>query len=349
MMIPKLAEKSFGPPASTLNDQDVFLYSVRLFLNQNKMETTTYLESDEVSFIINDGQPVITIVQNLEKAKLINSTEAFTDYLIYKGIDTQIQAGEYELSTSMNAYEIAEKLLDATPAEVQFVILPGWRIEEIGNILSTSGLTFTEDEFFEAVSNYPEASRPNLLYGIYDLEGFMFPDSYTFDRNINVYDFIQIILNHFSESITDDIKVGFQNQGLDIYDAIILASIVQREAMVSDEQPLIASVFINRINNGMKLESDPTVQYANGYDEENGTWWKNPLTYDDLNFQSPYNTYANSGLPPGAICNPGLSAIKAISQPEESNYFYFRSDCDNSGRHKFAETLPEHIANECSD
>jgi len=126
-----------------------------------------------------------------------------------------------------------------------------------------------------------------------------------------------------------------------------LASIVEREAVLDEEMPLIASVFLNRLAAGMKLEADPTVQYALGYTAEQAAWWKNPLSAADLGVDSPYNTYRFPGLPPGAICNPGLGALQAVAFPAQTAYYYFRADCENLGAHNFAKTYEEHLGNAC--
>jgi len=139
---------------------------------------------------------------------------------------------------------------------------------------------------------------------------------------------------------------GFANQGLSLYEAVILASIVERETVVDGEQAIIASVFFNRLRQGMMLQADPTVQYALGYNDAWG-WWKSPLSLEDLNFVSPYNTYLNDALPPGPIANPGLEALKAVAFPEETDYYFFRADCDGSGRHLFTSTFEEHRSNAC--
>jgi UPF0755 protein len=117
--------------------------------------------------------------------------------------------------------------------------------------------------------------------------------------------------------------------------------------MITEEQPMIASVFLNRLADGMKLDSDPTVQYALGFNLRQNTWWTNPLSTDDLGINSPYNTYQNTGLPPGPISNPSLSALRAVAYPADSPYYYFQAACDGSGRHEFARTYEEHLANSC--
>ena len=126
-----------------------------------------------------------------------------------------------------------------------------------------------------------------------------------------------------------------------------MASIIQREAMVTDEMPMIASVFYNRLAINMRLQTDPTVQYALGYDPARGNWWTTPLNLDDLKIDSPYNTYLHAGLPPGPISSPGLPALQAVAAPAKSNYFYFQARCDKSGLHNFAETLEQHQQNNC--
>ena len=144
-----------------------------------------------------------------------------------------------------------------------------------------------------------------------------------------------------------DLRNGFTKQNLTIYQAVILASIVEREAVQDEEKALIASVYLNRWRIGMKLDADPTVQYAYGYDFTEGTWWKNPLELQDLQFDSPYNTYLYAGLPPAPIANPSLEALQAVAFPAETPYYFFRAKCDGSGYHDFSETLEEHLGNGC--
>jgi UPF0755 protein len=140
---------------------------------------------------------------------------------------------------------------------------------------------------------------------------------------------------------------NYKKNGLSLYQAVTLASIIEKEAVIPEEGPMIASVFYNRLAVGMKLESDPTVQYAIGYVNETKTWWKNPLTANDLMVQSVYNTYQNPGLPHAPISNPGYSALYSVAFPETTNYYYFRAACDNSGKHVFSETFQEHLQNSC--
>jgi UPF0755 protein len=179
------------------------------------------------------------------------------------------------------------------------------------------------------------------------LEGFLYPDSYRLQRAITTQDFLRTVLDDFQTKVTPDLIAGFENQNLSLFQAVTLASIVQREAIVEEEMPMIASVFTNRLSAGMRLDSDPTVQYALGLDPEDGSWWKSPLSLDDLQVVSSYNTYQIPGLPPGPIANPSLSALRAVAFPADTPYYYFRAACDGSGRHSFAESFEQHTNNSC--
>jgi UPF0755 protein len=154
------------------------------------------------------------------------------------------------------------------------------------------------------------------------------------------------MLNDFDQRLTAADRAGIAAQGLNLFQGVTLASIVEREAVVADERPLIASVFYNRLAAGMNLDADPTVQYALGFTTQGG-WWKSPLDAADLLLESPYNTYRSAGLPPGPIANPGLDSLRAVADPATSDFFYFRAMCDGSGRHAFARTFDEHLQNAC--
>ena len=177
------------------------------------------------------------------------------------------------------------------------------------------------------------------------LEGYLFPDTYNIDPEAAASEIVDQMLENFEVRVSTEIRDAFERQGLTLHQAVTLASIIEREAVVPEEQPVIASVFLNRLALGMNLDADPTVQYALGLTE--GGWWKAELTVEDLEIDSPYNTYRYEGLPPGPIANPGLSALQAVAAPEDTPYLYFRALCDGSGRHAFATTFEEHLQNAC--
>jgi len=343
--IPYQAARIYGPAASWLTFPERVQYSAQLLWYDGLLTRPLNGSGGEQTFTIELGESVNSVSSHLEVVGLIRDAESFRSYLIYSGLDTSIQAGKYKLSAAMSAIDIAHELQDATSAEVTFVVLSGWRTEEIANSLSTSGLDITEQDFISAVQ-HPSIAY-DFLAGATSSEGFLFPDSYIFARTITADELIDQLVRNFSLHLSADMKNGFEKQGLTVYQAVTLASIVEREAVQDEEKPLIASVYLNRLRIGMKLDADPTVQYAMGYDSVSRGWWKNPLSLDDLKFNSLYNTYTYVGLPPAPISNPGLKALQAVAFPGETSYYYFRAKCNGSGFHIFAETFDEQLANGC--
>ena len=245
----------------------------------------------------------------------------------------------------MSMIDVARQMQDATPTDVEFVVLAGWRIEEIAALLSTSGLSITPEEFIRTAST-PRGGY-TFLSGAATNEGFLYPDSYVLPRTTTPDGFVDALVRNFSQHLNPDLETGFATQGLGVYEAVTLASIVERESVRMEEAPLIASVYLNRLRAGMRLEADPTVQYALGFDATRKTWWTNPLSLADLKFPSPFNTYLITGLPPAPIANPGEGALGAVADPTLSPYYYFSARCDESGFHNFASTFEEHLANLC--
>jgi UPF0755 protein len=346
--LPSNAAAIYGEPSALLTSWQQLKLSAQLVWNQEQMTRPVDPAGSAREFSIVSGEAPSTIIQRLAESGLIHDSESMRIYLIYKGYDTRIQAGEFDLSPAMTGIEIANELLDATPDEATFIVLPGWRLEEVADSMPTTGFNITPEEFLDFATHPPlsfsyTAGLPNGM----SLEGFLLPGAYEFPRTVDVFELLTFMSINYDAAVTDEIRQGFAAQGLDLHQAVTLASIVQREAVVESEQPLIASVFHNRLAAGMKLEADPTVQYALGYDEASATYWKSPLFLPDLDINSPYNTYQYAGLPPGPIANPTLSALQAVAFPESTSYYFFRAACDGSGRHVFAETFEQHQANAC--
>lgn len=346
--INRRAETTFGLPASNLDLLQRLSYSSQLLLQADQLVQPVDPLGDPDPFEIPLGEPPPLIASRLEATGLIHDAEAFITYLKYSGLDTTLQAGKYTLSPALTPLELADVLQDATPSEVTFSVLPGWRIEEIAASIPTSGLEFSEEDFLKAsFSPADNLSTLGELAGSSSIEGFLYPGSYRIPRVTSADELIQILVEQFSSQLTPEMLDGFQRQGLNIFEAVILASIVERESVLSEEMPLIASVFLNRLAIGMPLEADSTVQYAVGYNPTQNTWWTNPLSVGDLQFDSPYNTYLYPGLTPGPIANPDARALRAVAFPAQTPYYYFRATCDNSGRHDFSETFEEHLNKAC--
>lgn len=341
------AESMFGTASPQLNFRQHVYLSTIILLQSRAITVPVNPGGADIDLTIDSGESVLSITEKLHDVGLISNPKAFSSYLQYTGLDTTLKAGDYELNPGMTPLEIAQAIQSSISEDVTLSILPGWRAEEVANSLPSSGLTITAQEFIEAIHSHPEGySFSSCLKGD-SLEGYLFPGSYSLSRESTMNNILPLILMNFESQVTPELKNGFTAHGLDLCQAVTLASIVQREAVVEDEMPIIASVFYNRLNSGSTLASDPTVQYALGYNQEQSTWWTNPLSQMDLQFDSPYNTYIYPSLPPGPISNPDLAALRAVSSPDDTPYFYFRAACDGSGRHVFAETYDEHLANTC--
>lgn len=346
--LPRQAAQIFGSPSKALSAGQRILLSLQLVRRERALLTPPDPQGLPQKFTIELGESTYQITNRLEDAGLVADAELLRTFLVYTGLDTSVQAGEHELSPAMTPVEIARALQDATPHEVDFHILPGWRLEEVAAALPTSGLSFSPQAFLD-YANRPPLSLPVIAEAPLgaSLEGFLFPQAYRLPRDAGIQQLVEAALQAFQAHLDQALLEGLNAQGLTVYEAVTLASLVQREAVVEEEMPLIASVFLNRWAAGMRMDSDPTVQYALGYTPDQPTWWKSPLALEDLEVDSPYNTYQVTGLPPGPIAAPSLSALQAVAFPAQTPYFYFRAACDSSGRHTFAETYAQHQANAC--
>lgn len=344
--IPAQAEKIFGVASPRLGSFQRYILSVRLLMQKGTLTKGLDPQAAPRPFRIASGETTTMISNRLHSEGYISNAGAFRNYLVYRGLDTSIQSGEFILSAAMSPIEIAQALQDVTPADVPFGILAGWRMEEIAAVLPSSGLNVTPEDFLAAALARPQDfTFSSGLPESATFEGFLFPDVYNLPRDTTAAELVATLANRFDTQVTDDIRQGFSSQGLTVFEAVTLASIVQREAILDDEMPVIASVFLNRLTHGMKLDSDPTVQYAIGFNSTQNTWWTNPI--QDTSIDSPYNTYLYPGLPPGPISNTGMAALRAVAFPAQTEYFYFRAACDHSGHHVFAKTYEEQKVNAC--
>ena len=346
-VITNQAEATFGPATPKLSRSQRLLLAITLVMQTDELTKAVNPAGGVTDFTILLGESVPSITQRLWEAGLISNPGAFRSYLQYKGMDTTLQAGDFTVSAAMSAVEIAQEMQSSVSEEVTLVILAGWRVEEIAASLPTSGFEFTPNQFVQAMETQPQQYSFSAELPGSSLEGFLFPDSYTLPRQAAAEQLLATILRNFDNQVNAEIRAGFANQGLDLYEAVTLASIVEREAINDEEMPMLASVFYNRLAVNQQLASDPTVQYALGYNTDQATWWTNPLSLTDLEIDSPYNTYLYTSLPPGPICSPGLAALRAVAFPAQTPYYYFRAACNGSGNHLFAETFEQHLANEC--
>ncbi len=345
LYLPEIAARSFGPPTPKLGTWSRTVYAWRLLWYAAELNTPRAAGAPEQDFLIEPGETAAIIADRLEQAGIVRNGRAFRAYLLWSGQDATIQAGTYRLSAAMTALEVVRALQSPMPGKAVLGILAGWRLEEVAAALPSSGLQVDPQDFLEV------AYRPPTFGGLLppgaSAEGFLFPDQYALPRQMDAEALLVVLVQNFALHLTPELRQGFARQGLDVYQAVTLASLIEREAIVNEEMPLIASVFYNRLAANMTLDSDASVQYALGYNPAQGTWWTNPLLLLDLEIDSLYNTYRHRGLPPGPICSPSLAALQAVANPAQSPYYYFRARCDGSGLHVFAETYEEHQRNAC--
>ena len=346
--VPMQAEILFGPPSIHLSTIQKYRIAYRLVQDQQILRQPAPTLQSEIIFTIESGESTSSILSRLQSVGAITSADLMSDYIIYTGLDTKLQAGEFYIQPGSSQIVVIETLLDATPLYVPVSILAGWRLEELAASLSTTGLTVTPAEFVTAAyQSYNTLDiSTEIPYGV-SWEGFFPPGVYEVERTIQADQLVAYLIAEFEASLTDEIRQGIEQHGLSLYQGVILASIIEREAILDEEMPIIASVFYNRLAVPMKLETDPTVQYALGYNSAQNTWWTNPLTYQDLEVDSPYNTYMYPGLPPGPIANPSLAALQAVAFPAQTPYYYFRAACDGTGKHNFSQTYQEHLDYAC--
>ncbi len=306
-----------------------------------------------IAFTITLGENANDISNNLKDAGILNNTALFINYLRYIGVDSKLDAGTFQLSPDLTIPELANLLSEARIQDITLRFLEGWRLEQMVNYLEvTRPANIDAGEFGAIVSGsagFDTSEYPFLTFlpANASLEGFLYPGSYSISVDADSADLVRQMLARFGGEVPPEMRQIFGAMGMSVYEAVTLASIIERETTVDSERPLMASVFLNRLQQGMLLQADPTVQYALGYNEQTEKWWKSPLGLADLEIDSPYNTYLLPGLPLGPISNPGLSSLQAVAGPETTDYLFFVADCSagNPGSHVFSTTFEEHLDN----
>ncbi len=299
-----------------------------------------------VAFTVEVGDNARVVASRLAELGFIKDATVFRLFLQYNGMDSSLEAGDYELRRNMNMRQIAQALQKANFEEVALTIPEGWRAEQVAELLTQTGAM--DGNFFLGVVRQGGGLEHPLLADRpagASLEGYLFPDTYRLSLKSKPEDLIKRMLDTMSAKIPADTMPLAKEQGLTFYEVLILASIVEREAVLPAERPTIASVYLNRLNKKMHLQADPTVQYAMGYQAATRQWWKTPVTLGEYSgVNSPYNTYIFKGLPPGPIASPGVASINAVLHPEQTDYFFFMA-CGAQGAHVFAKDYETHQVN----
>lgn len=340
-------ENNFGPADDFLSDSQRLKLSLRLYFEKKALLEEREIPASSTVFTISYGETLASVADRLEQLGYIGNEKAFLHYLQYKGLDQSVQAGDYQVPQRISDIALANLLQDATPTEAIINILAGWRLEEMADSLPTTGVAIQPADFL-ALAKQPRDLGSPFDMQVQSLEGFLYPGRYRVSRDITAEELINVLYEQFEKNLSTDVKRNIEKNGLTLYQGIILASVIEREAVNHEEMPTIASVFYNRIEQGMKMESDPTIQYGIGQEYAGGPWWKVPLTYADLNSVSLYNTYQVEGLPPTPICSPSTDALAAVANPDNTDYIFFMAKCDHSGWHNFSVTFEQHLENLCN-
>jgi UPF0755 protein len=290
----------------------------------------------EVFVDVPSGAGPSAIGQRLVAAGVIPDTVTFRGALWLSGQARDLKAGEYRFAEAMTPLAVIDKIARGDVYRRTITFREGLTIPEMANVFAESGFGEAAD-FVKAASN-PSPIK-ELDPGALDLEGYLFPETYTLPRDTEAAALVGQMVALFVKTFTPQIRDAVIARGLTVREAVTVASLVEKETAVDAERPIVAAVYLNRHRLGMPMQADPTVIYA----LQRAGRYDGNLRRDDLQFDSPYNTYRYPGLPPGPIAAPGRAALEAVAKPAEVDYLYFVSR--NDGSHVFARTLDEHNRN----
>jgi UPF0755 protein len=289
---------------------------------------------NEVTIFFPYGTPTSDIFHHLAAERVVSPGWLAEIYYRLAGSSMPLQAGEYSFERPTPLSEVLAKMGRGDVVKHTIVVPEGLTAEETFALFWSQGISRPQ-AFRNALRN-PQLVA-SIARGSSDLEGFLFPDTYVVTRSTSARQIVEQMLVNFRRHFTPDMRGRAAALGLTLPQAVTLASIVQKETSLAREAPVIAGLYLNRLRRGMRLQADPTVAYALKQDGK----WTGTLYRSDYGYASPFNTYLNGGLPPGPICNPGETALKAAVMPAQTDYLYFVAD--RMGGHAFSRTFEEHL------
>ncbi len=288
---------------------------------------------DEVFVDLPAGTSVSAMAERLATAGVVPDTLTFRIAARLSGRERRLQAGEYRFTEAATPAAVVDRLARGDVFVMPITFREGLTIGEMAGLFEAAGLG-TADAF-RAAARRPELIR-HLDARADDLEGYLFPSTYTIARRTSAGVLVEAMVTEFERAFDAGLRAEADRRGMSVRDVVTLASVVERETGVAEERPLVARVFLNRLAIGMPLQTDPTVIYA----MMRAGRWNGNITRNDLQMSDPYNTYRNPGLPPGPIAAPGRASLEAALNPADAPYLYFVSR--NDGTHAFSSTLAEH-------
>lgn len=284
-------------------------------------------DTTKKDFTVNQGDSLKMISQRLYQNNYIKDPYVFMIYAKLTGLNSKLQAGNFRLSSSLSTPQIIDTLSKGGTLDFWIKLIEGWRNLEVAQYLDKNEV-LSSDEFLVLAK---------------DIEGQIFPDSYLVPSTFQTSDFLNLVKTNFQAKISQA-KSAATVSNLDDQQILILASILERETRTPESKALVAGILLNRLEIEMALQVDATVMYARDSQLPHPQkFWQLPITKNDIQINSPYNTYQNPGLPPGPICNPGYDSLYAAYHPAPSDYLYYITGNDNQMH--YAKTLEEHNAN----
>lgn len=313
-----------------------FAASVGLVSLNTRGDNKDFASQGSQAILIKEGMTTADIAALLHEKKLVRDPEAFRMEARLTGLSSKLQAGLYQIEGGLSNGQIMDVLVKGRIKQVSFVVPEGYTVVKTAKKLEAEGLG-KADKFIEAAKNYApydymQTDDPNVVF---KAEGFIYPATYDLPVGISEERLLKILVDAFDHNIkAEGIDKTVAERNLKLRDVVNMAAMVELEAVFREEQPRIAGVFLKRLEIGMPIQSDTTIQYILGTQKEE-------ITFKDTEIQNPYNTYQNPGMPPGPIGSPGINAIKAVLQPEQTEYLYFVAEKD--GHHRFTRTYQEHL------
>lgn len=300
-------------------------------------------DADPSAVTIVTGDSAAVIGRRLLDSGVIDSQSRFELLALLLGWEGKLEPGAYSFESGLTTFQVLRRIHFGETSPLRVVIPEGLRVEQIMERLTRAGVV-DHREFMAALAAVSKDASADLLAANRpagtSLEGYLFPSAYSFPLGSTADQALRLMLQRFDNAITPQLREQINSSGRSLHEILTIASIIEREVAEDSERALVSAVIWNRLDAGMLLQMDSTVQYAVGSE---GEWWKRELTGADLEAVSPYNTYVVGGLPPTPIASPGLASIEAAANPANVPYLFFVARGD--GAHAFAVTYEEHQAN----
>ena len=283
---------------------------------------------------VSAGMTTAEIAEQLSSKGVITSSLKFRFISRVRGYDNQMKPGTYVFKFGMSDEEVFETMLNGSKYLVNFTIPEGFTVKDIAARLYNLDLADKED-FLKAAENFaPYDYMKTSKNVLYTAEGFLFPETYSIESDYSIEEILQVMAGEFDKRLTEEMRAKAKKKNLSIHELITLASLVEKEVRYAEDRPIVAQIFLKRLEMKMPLQSDATLQYLMDAPKED-------VTISDTEIDSPYNTYQNTGLPPGPVANPGIAAIEAVLNPADTDYLYFVAD--REGHNHYSHEYDEHL------